>query len=146
MTMLPPPQYDVPPSIPVIEHVMTYGQLQSWCDFLVKLEPGRFFRGCQMFEFRTTGKICLIWYLKDDAAAHRHELAHCNGWPKDHPDHYVVPPKPVFAVNAAPVSRPYDPDMWARATPLAPVITDTVFRAIRGPSLAPWPTTRSDEK
>ncbi len=72
--LLPPPQYDHPPSIPVIEKVLTHAEIQ---------------------------KI---------------------------------------------MSRPYDPDMWARATPLAPVITDTVFRAISGPTLAPWPTTRSDEK
>ncbi|SRR6266481_2343321 len=148
MTMLPPPQYDHPPSIAVIEHVMTFDRVNRQCQANHALgrdgrppPPSYRFNGCA----HIIAGSCEVWRI-DNATTRRHELAHCNGWPADHPDHYVGLPKPVVAVNAAPMSRPYDPDMWARATPLAPVITDTVFRAISGPSLAPWPITRSDEK
>lgn len=36
---------------------------------------------------KVIGGVCHIWVLKDKLtpALLRHELAHCNGWPADHP-------------------------------------------------------------
>ena len=146
MNTLPPPQYDVLPPMPVIEHVLTSDLVDRACQAIHALgrdgrppPPGYRFYGCA----HVTAKSCEVWRI-DDATTRRHELAHCAGWPGDHPDHYVVPPPkpaaPSPVVTAVKV-RPYNPDPWASSTPLAPAIPDAVFRAISGPplDLAPWP-------
>lgn len=82
-TLLPPPQYDVPPPMPVIEHVIGWDEVQKLCGELVGqiLAPrGQWWYGCSHRE----PKFCIVWYT-GDAATLRHERAHCAGWPASHP-------------------------------------------------------------
>src|SRR6266481_6445364 len=48
MTMLPPPQYDHPPAIPVIEKVLTHGEVQKYCTAWLGHTPfdGGYYGGC----------------------------------------------------------------------------------------------------
>ena len=105
----PPPQYDVVPPVPVIEQVLSRDEIQKVCGALshVTLGPGEYYRGCTQprvmkdvgelrnpvqnqgasvssaapFRFIT---VCKVWRI-DDELVRRHELAHCSGWPADHP-------------------------------------------------------------
>jgi len=108
--LIPPPQYDVVPPVPMIEQVLSQEEIQKVCMALypgVKLEPGEFIRGCTQrrvmmdvgelrnpvqnqgpwppsaapFRFIT---VCKVWRI-DDELVRRHENAHCNLWPADHP-------------------------------------------------------------
>jgi hypothetical protein len=93
--LLPPPQYDVPPPMPVIEYVLPWSEVQRICfDHMAKLgnqsdaQTGRQvgFDGCASFGKAGTqfaGK-CYIWRI-DDVDVARHERAHCAGWPANHP-------------------------------------------------------------
>jgi hypothetical protein len=80
--MLPPTQYDHPPSIPVIDKVMSRDEVTALCSAKAHraLAPGEWFNGCSAI---IAGK-CYIWRI-DDAAVFRHERAHCAGWPYNHP-------------------------------------------------------------
>lgn len=87
-TLLPPPQYDHPPTIPVIERVVQWDELQPFCrkvaerdKFVMATGAGAW--GCA---FLVQGK-CYVFRLDMPDVA-RHELAHCNGWPNDHPGGY----------------------------------------------------------
>ena len=87
VTLQPPPQYDVVPPVPVIEQVLSREAVQKFCLHRypgIKLAEGEFIRGCTMF--LTTGgtKSCLVIRI-DDEFVRRHEIAHCAGWPADHP-------------------------------------------------------------
>jgi len=77
MTLLPPPQYDVPPPISVIETVMTAAEVNYWCNKAAGY--GRW-NGCAV----TRNGNCYIVRV-DMADVARHERAHCAGWPADHP-------------------------------------------------------------
>jgi hypothetical protein len=91
-TLLPPPQYDVTPPMPVIERVLPLAELQREC---MKTNPVTaaelatgIYRGCSAYQVRNAdGKIvsCTVWYTAGDKDTLRHERAHCAGWPKDHP-------------------------------------------------------------
>lgn len=87
MTIVPPPQYDHPPQVPVIEHVLKFGELARYCD---PPPPGLATYGCA-HPRKDKCDIFLLeprFYLAGKAqfdATRRHELAHCNGWPADHP-------------------------------------------------------------
>ena len=94
---LPPPQYDFPPQIPVIERVLELSDLQMACfDLHYKngsvapnMWPSRRgnmgWRGCSVVVKRTDGRQeCHVWRVVDDDVR-RHEFGHCNGWPADHP-------------------------------------------------------------
>jgi len=88
-TLLPPPQYDHPPTIPVIEQVMQWNELQkspcrAWFDRAgFSNASGQGGGGCA---FIKDGK-CYV-YRMDMPDMARHEYAHCNGWPSDHPGGY----------------------------------------------------------
>ncbi len=81
-TLLPPPQYDHPPTIPVIDRVLSHDEVQRLCPRVagMAIAPGQFFTGCSQIINGT----CYIWRV-DDAATLRHERAHCSGWPGNHP-------------------------------------------------------------
>jgi hypothetical protein len=83
MTMLPPPYYDHPPTIPVIEHVLTSDRVDAICQARHTPgadgrapPPGYRFSGCA----HVTARSCEAWRI-DDGTERRHELGHRNGWP-----------------------------------------------------------------
>ena len=96
--LMPPPDYDYPPVIPVIEHVLSWEEIQRRCNIVFGTQQLR--RGCSL---RWPDR-CEIWLSqvgfvpkpvginrdlriteKVQAAVRRHEIAHCNGWPSGHP-------------------------------------------------------------
>lgn len=81
--LLPPPQYDFPPTIPVLEHVLSPQEVQKLCGKM--LGPGIWY-GCAWL---IKDSICVVIRIKDSDVA-RHENGHCNGWP---PDHRMEQPK-----------------------------------------------------
>ena len=93
MTLLPPPQYDMPPSMPVLERVLPYDEVERICKGSWRvLMPGEHIYGCaragivwdgtaQKF---VPGNGCVVVRV-DEEAVRRHELGHCNGWPANHP-------------------------------------------------------------
>jgi hypothetical protein len=108
--ILPPPQYDHTPTIPVIEHVLTSDRVDAICQARHALgwdgrapPPGYRFSGCA----HVTPQSCEVWRI-DDGTVRRHELGHCNGWPVDHPVE-VKQATPVPAVVKPPVSSPPPP-------------------------------------
>lgn len=86
MTLIPPPQYDFPPTIPVIERIMGWDEVSAFCAPLAgrALIPGEHINGCSSI---ASNGVCYIWRL-DDRFVARHERAHCNGWPGNHPGGY----------------------------------------------------------
>lgn len=118
-TLLPPPQYDVPPPVPVIEHVLSLDEVYRICG-------SHAFLGCSIFS--TGGKECRVYLVRAGAfvltydhtwitaagpftspagrrgfvtpdrlaATRRHERAHCAGWPGDHPGGVWVPDAKVW--------------------------------------------------
>jgi len=85
MTFVPPPEYDVPPSIPVIEKIMNLDEVSALCAAKMNraLLPGQWIQGCT----RVVNGTCYIWRI-DDKITQRHEMAHCAGWPYNHPPYY----------------------------------------------------------
>jgi hypothetical protein len=90
MTLLPPPQYDVPPPMAVIEQVLPWSEVVRICagiaakwngDADAQMLRRAGVQGCS--GVAQDGK-CYVWRVDDDVVR-RHEFAHCNGWPKDHP-------------------------------------------------------------
>lgn len=88
--LMPPARYDVPYTGPLIEHVLTLEQIDKICSGMgVRKSQGQVIFGCA----RGTETPCVIYIPKiagyitaeDQAKVRRHELAHCNGWPGDHP-------------------------------------------------------------
>jgi hypothetical protein len=89
-SVLPPPQYDFPPKMPVIERVLTHNDLQWACGQVspgsLSLLPGQYYGGCSaLWRVKDGVMTCFVWRRPDDDRTRRHELAHCNGWPKEHP-------------------------------------------------------------
>ena len=98
--LLPPPPYDLPPAIPVIEHVVSFAELQAHCGNSINLRSGRQALGCSKLNAHA-GR-CEIWlpaigstdwpgyeyqgFISErlQALSRKHELGHCNGWPDDH--------------------------------------------------------------
>lgn len=85
--LLPPAQYDHEPAIPVIEQTLSWEDVQRVCraqerfaELKRPLSAGSGMLGCSLVK---DGK-CYIVYTGAIGVL-RHELAHCNGWPKDHP-------------------------------------------------------------
>jgi hypothetical protein len=74
-----PPQYDHPPAIPVVEHVLPLAEVQRHCSLGGRLAApeGRWWLGCSVVN-AIDGK-CYVVRI-DDPETRRHELAHCNGW------------------------------------------------------------------
>lgn len=102
MTLIPPPQYDVPPAVPIIERVLPFAELQRMCRASERglpagwavfgcLEPWPMKGRCQVFilaagtRLEGTDGVTRTYTAANQAATRRHELAHCNGWPSDHP-------------------------------------------------------------
>lgn len=84
-TGLPPARYDHPYNGMVIERVMAFDELQSFCSRGIKLEKGSFFLGCSY----KLGSVCMIFLLDQPAIGstdiiRRHEIGHCNGWSGNH--------------------------------------------------------------
>ena len=106
--LLPPPQYDHPPQIPVIEHVLPYDEVERICTKHDRVLPFPYIHeACALVTRDGAGRItrCEIWLVEpnkrflfrgewkvasDDflAKSRRHERGHCTGWPKDHPGGY----------------------------------------------------------
>jgi len=100
-TLLPPPQYDHLPSIPVIEYVLTSDAINRICHEKGALDaagrpasPANQFAGCARITVNSDGKYCEVWRI-DDATVRRHEMGHCNGWAPSHPVETVLLPPPV---------------------------------------------------
>jgi hypothetical protein len=86
--LLPPSQYDHPPTIPVVERIVQWDELQKLCHTVIVREKfstatGHGAWGCAGI----VGGKCYVFRLDMPDVA-RHELAHCNGWPSDHPGGY----------------------------------------------------------
>jgi hypothetical protein len=93
MMLLPPAQYDHPPSMPVIERVLPWNELQRICRGVIEREKfntatGYGAWGCSVVK---DGK-CYVARI-DVPGVRRHELAHCNGWPKNHPGGWYDEPR-----------------------------------------------------
>jgi hypothetical protein len=89
--LLPPSQYDHPPQIPVIEKVVPWNELQRLCrasERPIYNGTGYGLWGCAIVK---DGK-CYVARL-DVPGVKRHELGHCNGWPKDHPGGWYDAPR-----------------------------------------------------
>ena len=105
-TIPPPAIYDYQPTMTVIEYVLTSTEANKVCIRVMNGEAGqgRVWRGCA----RSSKVICYVWRI-DDPKVKRHELAHCNGWPGDHPSQEVKEA----------VAKPVLPN-WAHPTPQLP--------------------------
>ena len=92
---MPPPKWDHPFSGKMIEHLVPYGKAAALCRELnpegdhPNMVSGRKLYGCAFWR----GETCEIVYSYDPTGldkrmasnVFRHERAHCNGWPSDHP-------------------------------------------------------------
>lgn len=88
----PPPQYDIIPSIPVIEQVLSLEDVHKLCLGLLGgsgLQKGQVYLGCASVRFRNSTKVCLVWRINDERVK-RHEWGHCSGWPAGHPMGSIV--------------------------------------------------------
>jgi hypothetical protein len=83
--VLPPARYDHQPSMPIVEHILSFEQVTAICGQRWGLD--RTYLGCAD---GSSGK-CVV-YRVDDDRVRRHEQAHCNGWPSNH---IVVAQKPA---------------------------------------------------
>jgi hypothetical protein len=116
MTLLPPPQYDHPPSIPVLVYVFSQAKIDKFCGALPFpqrrggcagsiVPPQRdepFYLatmgGSPVYWTPAPGPKCVVKIVDDVkgellAIVRRHEFAHCNGWPKDHPSGWYDEPQ-----------------------------------------------------
>ena len=82
MVLEPPPRYVHPYHGPVIERVLPLAAARHACARMGTIADACSWvlRGKCYIVIPRNGP---VRYLK---AYHRHELAHCNGWPADHPD------------------------------------------------------------
>lgn len=89
---LPPEQYDRAPDVQVNITTMPYMKIDRVCRWPMQSAEGEGGRieGCARF----LGKVCYVVVPSVDGVLVtkatqqrllRHELAHCNGWPADHP-------------------------------------------------------------
>ena len=72
----PPERYDHPYSGPEIVQMLTIGQIKAIC--------GDWADACSWLDGRTCRILLPVGGLRLDFVK-RHEEAHCNGWPPDHP-------------------------------------------------------------
>lgn len=89
MTMLPPPQFDHLPTVPVIERVLPAAEVDRFCRPYFKEAQGRSIEGCSASK---DGKCFVVRIDREDVR--RHELGHCNGWPREH-DGAVLTPEDI---------------------------------------------------
>jgi len=84
--LLPPTQFDFPPAVPVIERVLGMNEVHRFCNARAGQagDMGQTW-GCSWKE----GGKCYVVRV-DNESVRRHELAHCNGWPHDHPGGWGV--------------------------------------------------------
>ena len=88
--LAPPPRYDHPyRDGPVIEKLLTLEETRKLCTAIGVGQVD----GCAAFITLLDGsKSCLVVLPSGDAPDpdvdhyRRHEIAHCNGWPADHPE------------------------------------------------------------
>ncbi len=83
----PPAQYDHSYAGTVIEMRMTAAQVNSLCIKMGASDPAMFGQNFLACSWKDVTKRCYIVIPDDEnyTVAKRHEIAHCNGWPKDHP-------------------------------------------------------------
>lgn len=99
VAQMPPERFDHTYTGEMQSHLVPYGQAWAMCDKLAKSLgeegwpvtskqiQGRHLYGCSML----VDDVCIIvhsWSLHDKdmkSNVYRHERAHCNGWPADHP-------------------------------------------------------------
>lgn len=80
---MPPIVYNHPYPGQVIEMQMTAAQVNSLCIKMGANDPampGAVFAGCSWKD--PAGRCYIVIF---DEKYRPHEIAHCNGWPKDHP-------------------------------------------------------------
>ena len=80
--VMPPPEYLHPSSVPMIEHVMSAEQVDRYCREIMPTPVDYHYRGC--LQRMHGGRVCLVYRIDSDDVR-QHQLAHCNGWPADHP-------------------------------------------------------------
>ena len=86
---MPPSQWDHPFKGKMEKHLVAYGKAARTCIKLNPSDEGGAQYGCQFWR----GKTCVIVYSFDPTGkdpkmtsnVFRHEQAHCNGWPSNHP-------------------------------------------------------------
>jgi hypothetical protein len=117
MTTFPPPEFDKP-----FTGKVTIWQVNSVDDIQTKYCMAANTRaGCSVHPIKQpAAPYCLIWILNDAGLKRigvakslvlRHELAHCNGWPKDHPNGRKVPVDKEVSFSLPPDTT------WVRAYP-----------------------------
>lgn len=84
--LIPPPQYDRPPSIPVHEYIVDGPGVGPTCTRMSGTPVHPAVRGCSWFLYG--GAACVIVIARHAPGTtleltRRHELAHCNGWVHD---------------------------------------------------------------
>jgi hypothetical protein len=134
MDMMPPAGYDHQPAVQVEDHVLTSDVVNRIC-WEKKTTgwdgrpppPSYHFAGCS----HLVGGRCEVWRI-DDGMVRRHEYAHCNGWPGNHPTFVVAAPKPV----APPVAKPLEVKSLQYGIKTATDLT---------PKLAPWPVAQQTD-
>jgi len=82
-TTIPPPRYDHVYRGPVMERLVSAGEMAQFC--------GGVDEACATLRHGT----CYIYYSQKrlpalTALIRRHEMGHCNGWPGSHPDARTV--------------------------------------------------------
>jgi hypothetical protein len=77
----PPAIYrNAPSSWPLVDEVLPFAEVNKRCREWTKNYYGTTLNGCQRF---SDGK---CWVIRvDSKQVLEHEIAHCNGWPKEHP-------------------------------------------------------------
>ena len=87
----------VPSKYPVSEQVRPFAEVNKLChDWLEQsgnfTMTGRTVNGCQ----KVVNLVCFIIRVDNDMVR-EHEIAHCNGWPGDHPGGVWLNYGPAFA-------------------------------------------------
>jgi hypothetical protein len=85
-SLTPPAIYrNVQPAVPVVDEVVSFAEADRRCrELMAARDPksvvGMYFHGCAL-SYRDK-----CWIIRIDVERVRlHELAHCAGWPPDHP-------------------------------------------------------------
>jgi hypothetical protein len=78
----PPARYTSTPKMPVEDNVVSLLDVQVHCKAMGAILPDSapYLLGCQ----KIVAAKCVIYRVDDDSVKN-HELAHCNGWPGNHP-------------------------------------------------------------
>lgn len=80
MILEPPPQYNHPYAGPVAEYVWRAPQVDAYCREAGAAGEGQII-GCQ---FTIGGRCFIVLSSHVVKLLRKHEIAHCNGWSKDH--------------------------------------------------------------